>query len=171
MGGRRKKVVLGTMETEEYNVELSTEEEAELEEAEKERAEAAEKIIETYADDQEPFREEVKADLEDLVTKANRKAEDVAKEVQEFVENKITGNLRHKECYCVMSGKDNIVMAFLPDAFDGKNRGKIFQIIGECGLSMENATTLSASELFDRQVKPEEKPDPQKPLFKEESEE
>ena len=77
------------------------------------------------------------------------------------------GNLRHKECYCVMSGKDNIVMAFIPDAFDPKFRGKIFQVIGEAGLSMENATTLSASVLFDKQVRPEEKPDPQKPLFKE----
>lgn len=165
----RKKVVLGTMATEEYNVELSTEEEAELEEAEKDRSEAAQKIIDKYSDEdeQEAFREEVKADIEDLVTKANRKAEEVAKEVQEFVENKIKGNLRHKQCYCVMAGKDDIVMAFLSEAFDSKSRGKIFQIIGECGLSMENATTLSASELFDRQVKPEEKPDPQKPLFKE----
>ena len=66
-----------------------------------------------------------------------------------------------------MSGKDNIVMAFIPDAFEPKSLGKIFQIIGEARLSMENATTLSASTLFDRQVKPEEPKDPQKKMFEE----
>lgn len=79
---------------------------------------------------------------------------------------KMKPKMKHKNCYCVMDGPDDIVIAFLPEALDNKARGKLFQIIGELGFSMEKTTTLSASELFDRQqVEEPVEPQPEKTLF------
>lgn len=101
--------------------------------------------------------------LRNILDQGEKELEETTTKVLDFVEGHLKPKMKYRDCYCVMKGRDKIVMAFIADEFSEKSLGQIFKVIGEARLSMDNATTLSASELFDRQQV--EEPEPEKTLF------
>lgn len=162
---KKKKSNVVVMEPEEMEQEGVGYEESEMGamDPEYDAQEDIELINQAFGVPEESEGNETDKALRELLDKGEKELEETTTKVLDFVEGHLKPKMRHRDCYCVMKGKDKIVMAFIADEFSEKSLGQIFKVIGEARLSMDNATTLSASELFDRQQV--EEPEPEKTLF------